>query len=604
MRGISTEGGGTIPKHGAYVSHNMADPLKDIMLKITDDNPATRGQKLWVMFALSLFLVATLNWYAMVREPQVVDIEDLVQHKNEVVLVEGTVISWIEDRYGNGEDRVDLVIEDETGVIQVRWYSTGTIPPIGTNVTAMGNVVDYNGRFYMQATGSGAMYWELSDLPDIERVSISDLAVSPETYVGQIVTVNGFISEAVNPDATFTSAYITDASHQMQLLVQSATGVWIESDSKIEVTGMIVYQEMSLRWALMTQGPTILIDRSHMPQINQLEWSGESTWSYESGSMVSMAGTVLITNGQWTLSGPNGNVVCILPTDEDRTNAEPQNYNGSSYEATGRLMWNDDRSMWCIDANNGNGTNLIDPMSAMSMQAMLSANPASMLQDPGKQYTLSTFMQYSFEPLDTDGYFVDSQTYTFGQTRVAMSFPSTRTEWIEAGQGLIANVTVSWDDQKMMMRLMVDTYQLVGDPPGPQTLLWDAGATQWGYTKNQYVLIDGKAALHDDGWYLERPGSEQSIKLNIRLNAIGTDSLHENQSLTWNGRLRQIEHPSDLALVFSLDDADAWDTDGDRLADSFEDATGFNSNTPDSDGDGINDREEMENGTGPNSGNS
>ena len=582
----------------------MADPLKDIMLKITDDNPATRGQKLWVMFALSLFLVATLNWYAMVREPQVVDIEDLVQHKNEVVLVEGKVISWIEDRYGNGEDRVDLVVEDDTGVIQVRWYSTGTIPPIGTNVTVMGDVVDYNGRFYMQATGSGALYWESSDLPDIERVSISDLAVSPESYIGQIVTVNGFISESVNPDATFTSAYITDSSHQMQLLVQSATGVWIESDSKIEVTGMLAYQETSLRWALMTQGPTVLIDRSHTPQTKQLEWSGESTWSYESGSMVSMAGTVLITNGQWTLTGPNGNVMCILPTDEDRTNAEPQNYNGSSYEAAGRLMWNDDRSMWCIDANNGNGTNLIDPMSAMSMQAMLSANPASMLQNPGKQYTLSTFMQYSFEPLDTDGYFVDSQTYTFGQTRVAMSFPSTRTEWIEAGQGIIANVTVSWDDEKMMMRLMVDTYQLVGDPPGPQTLLWDAGATQWGYTKNQYVLIDGKAALHDDGWYLERPGSEQSIKLNIRLNAIGTDSLHENQSLTWNGRLRQIEHPSNLALVFSLDGADAWDKDGDRLADSFEDATGFNSNTPDSDGDGINDREEMENGTGPNNGNS
>ena len=582
----------------------MADPLKDIMLKITDDNPATRGQKLWDMFALSLFLVATLNWYAMVREPQVVDIEDLVQHKNEVVLVEGKVISWIEDRYGNGEDRVDLVVEDDTGVIQVRWYSTGTIPPIGTNVTVMGDVVDYNGRFYMQSTGSGALYWESSDLPDIERVSISDLAVSPESYIGQIVTVNGFISESVNPDATFTSAYITDSSHQMQLLVQSATGVWIESDSKIEVTGMLAYQETSLRWALMTQGPTVLIDRSHTPQTKQLEWSGESTWSYESGSMVSMAGTVLITNGQWTLTGPNGNVMCILPTDEDRTNAEPQNYNGSSYEAAGRLMWNDDRSMWCIDANNGNGTNLIDPMSAMSMQAMLSANPASMLQNPGKQYTLSTFMQYSFEPLDTDGYFVDSQTYTFGQTRVAMSFPSTRTEWIEAGQGIIANVTVSWDDEKMMMRLMVDTYQLVGDPPGPQTLLWDAGATQWGYTKNQYVLIDGKAALHDDGWYLERPGSEQSIKLNIRLNAIGTDSLHENQSLTWNGRLRQIEHPSNLALVFSLDGADAWDKDGDRLADSFEDATGFNSNTPDSDGDGINDREEMENGTGPNNGNS
>ena len=249
----------------------MADALKDIMLKITDDNPATRGQKLWVMFALSVFLVATLNWYAMVREPQIVEVEDLIQYKNEVVLVEGEVISWIEDRYGNGEDRVDLVIEDDTGVIQVRWYSTGEIPPIGTNVTVMGDVVDWNGRFYMQATGSGALYWEPEDLPVLQRVSITDLAVAPEDYVGEIVTVNGFISESVNPDATFTSAYISDEAHQMQLLIQSSPGVWIEADSKIEVTGMIAYQETSLRWALMTQGPTILLDRSHSPQVKMLE---------------------------------------------------------------------------------------------------------------------------------------------------------------------------------------------------------------------------------------------------------------------------------------------------------------------------------------------
>ena len=108
----------------------MADALKDIMLKITDDDPATRGQKLWVMFALAVFLVASLNWYAMVREPQVVEVKDLVNHNRETVLVEGTVISWIEDRYGSGEDRVDLVVEDPTGVISVRWYSTGEKPPM------------------------------------------------------------------------------------------------------------------------------------------------------------------------------------------------------------------------------------------------------------------------------------------------------------------------------------------------------------------------------------------------------------------------------------------------------------------------------------------
>ena len=44
----------------------MADVLKSIMNKITDDDPATRGQQLWVMFTLAIFLVAVLNYYATV----------------------------------------------------------------------------------------------------------------------------------------------------------------------------------------------------------------------------------------------------------------------------------------------------------------------------------------------------------------------------------------------------------------------------------------------------------------------------------------------------------------------------------------------------------
>jgi|TARA_B100001094_G_scaffold332745_1_gene406190 hypothetical protein len=584
----------------------MADALKDIMLRITDDNPATRGQKLWVMFALSLFLVATLNWYAMVREPQVVEIEDLVQYKNEVVLVEGTVISWIEDRYGSGEDRVDLVIEDDTGVIQVRWYSTGTIPPIGTNVTAMGDVVDYNGRFYMQATGSGALYWESSDLPTLERVSLSDLAVAPESYVGSIVTVNGFISESVSPDAVYTSAYLTDGQmgHQMQLLVQSATGKWIESDSKIEVSGMLSYQETSLRWALLTQGPDILIDGSHVPSVHRLDWATEATWSYQSGSKVVLAGTLHIQDGIWDLVGPSGNSICVIPTSEDLSNADDGNFNNSIFDAEGRLMWSDDRSTWCIDANQGMGQNLVDPMSAMSMQAMLSADPSALLESPNTHYTINTYMKYAFEPLDTEGYFVDSQTYTYGQTTIAMTFPGPRTEWIESGQGIVADVTVAWDDEDMRIRLMVNSYNLTGNPPAASTLLWDDGATQWGYSKNQFVLLDGKANLRDDGWYLERPGSEQSVKLNVKLNAIGTDSLHENQSLTWLGRLRQVEHPSEISLTYSLDEADALDSDGDRLADTYEEGTGSDPNNADSDGDGVNDRDEAENSTSTSEGNS
>ena len=57
------------------------------MNKITDDDPATRGQQLWVMFALAIFLVATLNYYAMIREPDIIDMDELVEYKNEVVKV-------------------------------------------------------------------------------------------------------------------------------------------------------------------------------------------------------------------------------------------------------------------------------------------------------------------------------------------------------------------------------------------------------------------------------------------------------------------------------------------------------------------------------------
>ena len=39
----------------------MADAVKGLMDRITNDDPETRGQQLWVMFALAMFLVATLN---------------------------------------------------------------------------------------------------------------------------------------------------------------------------------------------------------------------------------------------------------------------------------------------------------------------------------------------------------------------------------------------------------------------------------------------------------------------------------------------------------------------------------------------------------------
>ena len=142
----------------------MADVLKSIMNKITDDDPATRGQQLWVMFTLAIFLVAVLNYYAMVREPDIIEMKDLIEYKNEVVKVEGEIISWREDPWNSGDWETHVIVSDGTDVVEARWSRPAEIPPIGTNVVITGKVMEFEGNIYMTAVGSGAMEWDEEDL--------------------------------------------------------------------------------------------------------------------------------------------------------------------------------------------------------------------------------------------------------------------------------------------------------------------------------------------------------------------------------------------------------------------------------------------------------
>ena len=577
----------------------MADAVKGLMDRITNEDPETRGQQLWVMFALAMFLVATLNWYAYVREPEVIQIEQLLEYKNEVVKVEGTLISWVEDPYASGDDRIDAIIDDGTGVVEARWYRPGVMPPIGTTVTVMGDIIEYDGRIWLQSLGAGAMEWTSDDLPDVQRLAIADVAQNPEDYAGEVIQLTGFIGESIAPDATFTSAYLGDhpnygnSEHQMHLIIRSAIGEWVEATSKVEVQGILTYQQRDLRWSLQIQGPDILVDRNHVLNIPQLDWSAEATWSYQSGQTVTMTGTLLTGDGTWQLSGPSGQTICVLPSEEDRASEATNPTDNTLQTVEGRLMWSSSTSSWCIDGNMGASPTLLNPQTPVGLLAMLSADPVGMVEAPDATYTLSAYVKYAVEPgvEQEEAFFVDVAAYMPGWTTVAVTLPGPRTVWLEAGQSIVSNVSVTWDDEDMRIRLIVHDYNL-GPVPQARALLWDDGAIQWSYARDQMVHLNGKAVQEDGVWRLVRDGSNDSIRLQPQGQAIGTDSLHADQSMTWFGRLRQTQSEDGLSLVYTLGQADVLDTDGDGLSDTLEDAFGTSITSEDSDDDGVNDRDE------------
>ena len=83
------------------------------------------------------------------------------------------------------------------------------------------------------------MNWEQEDIPDAPLLAISDVALDPESYAGEVIQLTGFLSESIAPDVSFNSAYLGDhpsygnSEHQMHMIMHSSTGEWIESGSKL-----------------------------------------------------------------------------------------------------------------------------------------------------------------------------------------------------------------------------------------------------------------------------------------------------------------------------------------------------------------------------------
>ena len=563
--------------HSEYVAVHKDEVesggVSAVIDRLLDDSPELRGQRLWVMFALSVLLVAAMNAYAMVREPEMVDIEDLVQHKNEVVSVEGIILSWVEDPYSSGEDRVNLIIEDDTGVAQLRWYRHGEIPMIGTKVVATGDVIEYEGRIWLQALGGGALQWDASDIPETPEIGISTIAANPEAYVGEAFTITGYISKSVNPDSTFTSLDLRDHpvygshEHQMNMIIHSAPNRWLESGQKVQVNAVIEYSQKFLQWTIHVEGPEIQIVPGSTPEPATIGWTNYQTWSYSSGSKVTISGVI---NGD-EITEPNGDLkACLLNA------GDISNYEGKEVQFVGRLIWSTSYAGWCIDASSSENNDVIDISGAENLLSQIASNPS---ETYGYDVNETSFLISGV----VSGSTLMSEN---GDTKIIIAdavYPNTLAKmdayipvgqhfgWLEEGQPIVVNATVSWNSLTSEFQLNVIDMVLTGNPSPPNSYDLADGAPAF-YDLNKITSITGNIVTEDNQSYLQKEGGSQKIKINIDSNSIYyTNDANQNKTLKWIGRLIEIPDDETLAHVYVLDEADLTDDDGNGIADDAED---------------------------------
>ena len=244
---------------------------------------------------------------------------------------------------------------------------------IGTKVVATGDVIEYEGRIWLQALGGGALQWDASDIPETPEIGISTIAANPEAYVGEAFTITGYISKSVNPDSTFTSLDLRDHpvygshEHQMNMIIHSAPNRWLESGQKVQLNAVIEYSQKFLQWTIHVEGPEIQIVPGSTPEPATIGWTNYQTWSYSSGSKVTISGVI---NGD-EITEPSGDLkACLLNA------GDISNYEGKEVQFVGRLIWSTSYAGWCIDASSSENSDVIDISGAENLLSQIASNPS------------------------------------------------------------------------------------------------------------------------------------------------------------------------------------------------------------------------------------
>ncbi len=588
--------------------HNILEPLGCNM------------SKLWSMFFFCVLLVATMNWYAVVREPDVVEIEELHEHVNSVVKVRGKIVSWIEDPWNSGDQRMDIIIQDDTGVVEVRWMKHQPLPPVGSTIEAAGDVMEFSGYMYIMSTGSGSVTWKAEDVIESTNVGsyLTTLSMNPENYSGQLITISGHISKTINPDSRTGTFDLRDhpeysgSNYFLKVIVFGSTDAWIESSSKVNVTGTIVYSERDLRWVLYAQGTEIEVDNSYQSVIGTLDWNDPSSWQYEVYSIVSVYGKMTVnSDGEWWILGPNeDDKICASPSSFQLENNASSILNKTD-SWIGRFMWPEDKSYNC----------LMMGVDAGSVTLITSKTLTEIVNNPhlwignNETITVEGWLTTTISPTYDEGSIGDGPTWNTRNTELNIHLSGSREKFLEEGLRVRVKGKVVWDVSSTSMVLEVDTLEPLdfwtvnGIPtyaiPLPSELSWFDGPTSWFWDAlgGSRVYISGYLNITEDGAFIEQPGSNKKLCVALDPNYDVSEILDEGENRSSNtytfiGRLYQKNTAESGSIQMCLDSTSP-DIDGDLL--SFEDelTLGTNSSMSDTDGDGIDDGQEVSEGTNP-----
>ena len=517
--------------------------------------------KLWVMFFTSLLLVSMMNFYAVIREPDMIDIDDIHEYPRETVKIKGVLSSYVVDPYGEQADRIDLQIREIDGhsVVEVRWFvdRDADIPPIGTIVTVEGEVSEWNGRIWLSSNGYGAIRCPNSDGTcdsiEYETVPLVEVAMNPSAYANMSVRIDGYLSESIAPDVTYHSLSLMDnpsygnADHLLYMQVEGRGLEWIEAGSHVDVSGWLQYDQRSLRWRMLVQATAIEV--LNQGEAVTLSWELEPyTLTYEVGKLVAIDGVANEFSHGWWISGDSPtDRLCMLPSPED-LEAGIENL---TQTWTGRLIWSTDEATICLDR--GHDASVANPAGNFGDDVTTMLDIA---EDPfaflGQNHTFEGWVTDPIPPDYDKGYVGDGPDYYSRTTKLRLHLIGEHVEYIEAGQPIRFNATVLWSESEGRVILEARSWTL-GEAPDPSLLNWGDGYNSWKWDIGKLVTIYGEAVMDEDGnQWIQRSGSnERMCLLGDGTEASQQESIGE--PIDWTGRLSTTEDAVENTMQFCID---------------------------------------------------